>query len=318
MAGIPKKWRYPILRVIWKYVYERKGNIVIGITGQPNTGKSWTGNKICYESMGPKSTVDDFLCFDVENVIQKTFAYVKYKNKPITMNMINEIENIPKWLKENMQFITFRPGRAILFDEAGVGAYVREFWSKVNKVLSKLLQIWRFLEMIIVVVVPGDMSLAEKTISRFLSMEIIMVGVNLADGHAKCIGYEHIGWNKKKKEPIRRRIKGCKHRGFIRVKAMGKERADEYKAAMFMSKLGAMMGLAQEFKITKEINIGRTKNVWDDVKYLQENPKQFKNKRDKWDISLIQVHLQVGYHKALQIKRCLQQKEAEKIIDISA
>jgi len=312
--GIPKKWQHPILRDIWKHVYLRKGNIVIGITGPPNTGKSWTGNKICAESMGPKYGVKDYLCFEVETVLQKTFAYVKYKGKPITMDLINNIENIDEWLNENIENIDFRPGRAILFDEAGVGAYVREFFSKDNKVLSKLLQIWRFLQMIVVVVVPGDMSLADKTISRFLNMEIMMVSVNIADGYAKCIGYEHIGWNRKKREPIRRRIKGCKFGGFIKIKAMSKERADDYNKAMWHSKFGAMMKLAKEFKVTKEISIGKTKSIWDDVKYVKKHIDEFKSAAKQGGIlntNKIRIKLGISLQKARDIKAIAEEQIAK-------
>lgn len=275
--GIPKKWQYPILRNVWKYVYLKKGNIVIGITGQPNTGKSWTGNKICSFVLGSRYGVKDYLCFDVESVIRKTFAYVKYMGEPITLEMIYKIKNVDEWLEKNKEHIEFRPGRAILFDEAGVGAYVREFFSKDNKVLSKLLQIWRFLEMVVVVVVPGDMSLADKTISRFLNMEIVMVSVNIPDGYAKAIAYEHIGWNRKKKEPIRRRIKGCKHGGMIKINAMSEERAKEYNDAMFHSKLGSMMRLAREYKVRKEIGIGKTRSIDDDVNYVKEHVDEFRS-----------------------------------------
>lgn len=303
--GIPKKWQHPILRNIWNYVYLKHGNIVIGITGAPNTGKSWTGAKICSSTLGPKYGVNDYLCYDVETIIAKTFAYIKYKGKPMTMEMVNHIENVDSWLEENKQYIKFKRGRALLFDEAGVGAYVRDFFSKDNKVFAKLLQLWRFLEMVVVVVVPGDMSMADKTIGRFLNMEILMLSVDIPKGVALGVAYETIGWNKKKNEPVRRRIHGCRNGGFIYITTLSPEQAKDYNNAMWHSKFGTMIKLAKEYKIQETINIGKMKTIQDDIRYVKARPELFKNRSGHWDWYIIKDALGISTVKAKTITKLI-------------
>lgn len=264
--------------------------------------------------LGPKYDIKNYLCFDVKSVIAKTFHYAKIHGKPITMEMINEIDDVDRWLEEKRNSIVYKPGRCIMFDEAGVGAYVREFWSKDNKILAKLLQLWRFLRVIVVIVVPVDMSLAESTINRFLNIEIMMVSVNRSKGFAKCVAYEHIGWIKKKKESIRRRVTGCKHGGFIRIKALTREQAEEYIDAMFLSKFGAMLRLAKEYKIFDEMKIGKTKSIWDDVKYVKEHFDEFKSEAKQGGIlntNKIRIKLGVSVQKARDIKAITEEQLAK-------
>ncbi len=310
-TSCPKKWKKAILRVVWKYVYKQKGNCVIGITGVPNSGKSWTGDKIAYTMLPPSFTIKDYLCFSVEDVFRKTFAYVKYRGRPMTLEQIYKIEDINKFLSENQEHIQFTPGRVIMLDEAGTAAYVREFFSKDNKNLAKLLQLWRFLQMIVIIVVPGSMSLADSTVSLFMNLEIKMLGVNREEGYAWCLAYEYVGWNQKKKEPIRRRIQGCRYGGSIRINAHDETRAASYNDAMFFSKFGNLMHMAQGYKVDRAIAIGRTRDIKDDVKYVKEHLDDFRHSTKRGgvvDTQLVINELQISQGKARQIKAVVERE----------
>lgn len=314
MPDCPKRWTVPIIRDIWRYVYKRHGNCVIGITGDPNTGKSWTGDKIAYTMLPPSFTIKDYLCFSIEDVFRKTFAYVRFNGKPMTLEMIYKIENIEEWLTENQENIEHKRGRVIMLDEAGVAAYVREFFSKDNKNLSKLLQLWRFLEMIVIIVVPGSMSLTDSTVSMFLNIEIKMLGINQTDGYAWCVAYERIGWNAKKKEPVRRRLRGCRYSGSIKIKAHDEKRAADYDKAMFFSKFGNLMTMAKDYRVERAVNIGQTRSIKDDVKYVKEHLDEFKyiNKRGGGLVNpqLIVNELEVSNTKARRIKAVVERDMA--------
>lgn len=320
VSSCPKRWQQPIMRDVWRFAYKNFGNCVIGITGMPNMGKSWTGDKIAYELMGPDYTISDYLCYSIEDVFRKTFAYVKFQGRPITMELIYKIEDLDAWLTENHDYITFKPGRVIMLDEAGIAAYVREFFSKDNKNLAKLLQLWRFLRMVVIIVVPGSMNLADSTVSLFMNIEIRMLGVNHGEGYAWCIAYEYIGWNQKKKEPIRRRLKGCRYNGSIKIATHDDKRAQDYERAMFHSKMFNLMSMAKEYKISKAMTVGKTRNIHDDVKYVKEHMDDFKqlSKQGSGFVnhSLIMTELQVSRNKATQIKAKVdrdlaQEREAE-------
>jgi len=301
---LPKEWQRPILRDVWKYVYAKRGNCVIGITGRPNTGKSWTADKICIE-MKPGSNTDDYLCYNVETIFDKTFQYAQFKGKPMSLKMVQDIRNIDQWLEDNRGYIEFEPGNCIMFDEAGVGAFVREFFKKGNMMLGKIIQIWRFLRMIVLIVVPGDMSLADSILRRFLNLEICMVDIH-PDGYARAIGYEIIGWDKRKKQPIRRRIRGCRFGGFMKIKPLNNEQAEEYEKAMWHSKFGGMMRMAQEFKVQTEEKVGKTKSIWDDIEHVRTHKDDFQ-KNGKWNLNLIKVRLGISVFKARSIKTILEQ-----------
>jgi len=281
---------------------------MIGITGQPNTGKSWTGDKICINVSGSRYDVEDWLCYSIETVLQKTFHYAKFKGKPMTMELIYSIEDVDAWITKNREHIKFRPGRCIMLDEAGSAAFVRQFFSKDNIILSKMIQLWRFLRMIVVIVVPGNMRVAESMISLFLDVEIMMIGKD--NEYARCVVYDYIGW-KKNKEPIRRRIKGCRYQGHIKITPMKREDADKYEKAMWHSKFGNLMKLAKTYKRESMTKIGQTKTIWDDVDEVHNNPERFKNpakQGGRYSANLIETYLEIPARKAQKVKVLAEQK----------
>ena len=164
----------------------------MGITGPVATGKSHLAVKAATD-FDPSFNLKEGLVFSVQDLLNTSLSYIRFKGKPLDADTIKKIPNIRDWLTANMEDIEIKVGKVAIFDEAGTGAYVREFFSKDNKTLSKMIQIWRILRMLIIVVVPEDLRLTDSTVNRFLNIEVKMLGVDYEKNHATCIAWIYKG-----------------------------------------------------------------------------------------------------------------------------
>lgn len=301
------KYKQPILGPAYRMIYTKKGNCLIGITGSVNTGKSHTGVWLAWR-FSKDFNIEVSLVYSVEDLIHRSLAFIKYKGKPLDLEMFDDIDDVSQWLKDNMEHIYINPGNAVIMDETGaLGAYVREFFSMDNKSLAKIIQIWRILRMLVIFIVPEDISLAESTISKFLNLEIQMLGIDAQKNMASCVAYEYFGWNKKTKERMKRRVDGCKHGGRIWVPPLPQEIEEHYESTSKSHKIAALVNMGKEFKMNKPIQVGATKSIWDDVKYVKEHIDEFKNEKGQVTISMIQSKLNVSQSKARMIRSHIKQ-----------
>ncbi len=292
----------PIIRTVNYYIYDKKLNCLVGITGRVGTGKSHMGVHVGW-LFGKKFDIKKALVYTVEDLVNRSLSYIKFQGKPMGLDMLKSIGNVKEWLRENIHEIYISPGHVVIFDEAGTGAYVREFFSQDNKTISKMVQIWRILRMLVIFIVPEDLSLMDSTISKFLNIEIKMLGINEKKNHAECIAWMYMGWNKKKREPIRRRLRGCRYGGSIKVPPLPEDIALEYEAASKVFKIDALVQMGRQYVIDKPHTIAGTKTIWDDVNYVVENSKKFTSVGGKITAEMVQTILGVSLAKARSISQ---------------
>ena len=116
------KDRDPVTYYIHKLIRENK-NFLCPILGQTGAGKSWTGLRLC-ENVDPE--------FNINRVIF---------DSPSFMQLINSGE--------------LHKGSAILFDEAGVNVSNRQWYSKENIALGKVVETFRHRNYIVFFTVPN-------------------------------------------------------------------------------------------------------------------------------------------------------------------
>lgn len=302
---MPKRFCKPILRTIWYYLFKKGKNCVIAITGPVGEGKSLTGVKIGME-VDPKFNLKESLVYDVPALIRRSLTMVKIKNRKlvddITLDEFKKIPDISQWLMQNADSIKIKRGKVIIFDETGVGAFVREFLKLENRTMGKLIQLWRILGIVFIVVVPEDTKLMDSIITKFLNIEILMKNAMPEKGEATSICWAYRGWNKKTNQPIRHRLKGCRWGGLIHIRLLDKEVMKEYERVSKVFKLSAIIHMALEQEIDKTIKIGSTKSIWDDIQYVRQHPKEFTNRFGRITAVKIQTKLNVGKNKAAQIR----------------
>lgn len=295
------KFERPVIRNGYDMVYNKKGNCLIGITGPVNSGKSHTAVYIGSVFQN-NFDLEHSLVYTVRDLIDRSLAFIKYKGKPLNLEMFDGVSNVISWLKENIEYIHISPGKIVIMDETGaLGAYVREFFSMDNKTLAKIIQIWRILRMVVIFVVPEDLSLAESTISKFLNIEIKMKGLQKDPDngeYASCVAWTFGAWNKRTRERYRKRIMGCRYGGEIRVPPLYPELSKKYEDVSRTHKIAALVNMGREYKINEPINVGSTKSIWDDINYVKDNIEKFKGEKGTVTIDLIQSGLNVSNNRA--------------------
>lgn len=286
---IPYSYNRPIMRVIYRYIVLEHGNMIIGITGRVRKGKSHTGVHII-RSWNRKITLDSCLVYTVEELMEKTLSYIWVDGRPLTTEEYKHIDDFKRWLMENSDKIHLKTGRAILFDEAGAGVFVRDFFSQDNKTLSKIIQLWGILRMLVVVVVPENMGMAEKNLRVFMDIEVKMIRVNRRLGEAYAVAYEFL--DKSNPDwPIKRRVAGCREGGLIHVKKLPDDVSKEYEKVSKVMKITAMYNLYKN--IIPDIKIGENaRPKLDRFKDLfEENIDKCYNKKGRLDLELIQLNV---------------------------
>ena len=234
----------PIQKIVYKHIIRQKSGLIIGITGRPNFGKSWTGNKVI-KDWNWKLYIDEYLTYEVDDIFEKTFSNIKINGKPLSKEEFDKIptDHIKQWCKDNIDTVTVKNGKALLVDEAGASIYNRDFFSAENKAMAKLVQVWRFMRMLVIFVIPEKVEFLEKTLREFFDVKIVMVDKNEAEEYAAAIVYERKGRNYKD-EPIFARIPGCRYGGFIKIRPFSKrwpKEAEEYEKRSRIFKTSIIM-----------------------------------------------------------------------------
>ena len=284
------------------------------MTGPVGTGKSWF-SVLIGDHWERGIVLEESLVYDVPQLFNKVYQSVRWKGKPLTPELVRSFVpegDIEPWLMEEYSNgnITHRIGKVVIFDETAKGANVREFWSDANRDLSKLLGLFRFLRMVVIFVVPHNMGQAEKNIRNFMNIEVQFKAKG--DGEATCRAYECFGMNNYTKEPIRKTLPGCRYGGFIHVKPLRDEIAEEYNKVSFAKKMSAIYSM--------QGRRGRRKEKQEDTIPLESHiEKVLKNVHDymgkrSLSKSLIKVKLNVNRSRAEEIHALVQKKIEDKVL----
>ena len=311
----------PIQKVIYKHIIRKQSGMIIGVTGRPNAGKSWLGNKMI-KDWNPKLHLQDYLTYEVDNIFEKTFSNLKINGKVMSKEEFNNIADIKAWCRDNINTVSIKQGKALLVDEAGTSIYNRDFFSPENKAMSKLVQVWRFMRMLVIFVIPERVEFLEKTLREFFDAKIVMTGKNEEEGYASAIMYERKGRNFKD-EPIFARVNGCKHGGFIKVRPFSNnypEDAKEYERLSKIYKTQVIMLARRDVLESsgqwvkkngkrqsdiEEFSIDYVRN-W---KVLQDADRRSKTGTLKFSVELVQNKYNIGTAKARRIVADLEQKK---------
>lgn len=123
--GIRDKWWDQITPRIWEELHDKNKNHIMTIVGMPGTGKSYLALGIC-------------------QTIDPTFTPENIKDRVLYDMADLDVDKLPE------------KGGAIVFDEIGVTAHHRRHMSINNVFLSKILQVVRHTNTLIVMTTPSD------------------------------------------------------------------------------------------------------------------------------------------------------------------
>ncbi|MHB8586645.1 MAG: hypothetical protein ACYDDF_12530 [Thermoplasmatota archaeon] len=114
--------RSAFLHHIWRRIHRHGKNAIVAITGEPGSGKSWAGLRLC-EAIDPGFEAAD-ICFDPESFLLR------------------------------LSSTTPRRGRARLYDEAGVGSHNRNWYDVRNKEMVHVFETFRLAGELTVLTAP--------------------------------------------------------------------------------------------------------------------------------------------------------------------
>jgi len=135
---------------------ERNQHFVILIVGKPGSGKSYTALRIA-ELIDKNFTLD--------NVVYSPAEFIR---------LVKELNE----------------GRVIVFDEAGVGVYSRDWQNKINKAFAKLIQILRYKCLGIIFTTPHALFL-DKAVRILFDYILLVEGFNRSEEVTIC----KVFWN---------------------------------------------------------------------------------------------------------------------------
>lgn len=299
----------PIIREAHNAIYDNKSNFLMAITGRVGVGKSHTAHfismlwHIIHFKKAPFA-IENIFVYSINEFLRKSLYTLTVKDKPITMDYINDIENMDVWLEHNREHISPTPGRVIIFDETGVGANVRDWYTKESKSLGKLLQLFRFLRLFCIFIIPEKISLADSNIGRFLNAEF-RITKKLKD-HVRGVCYEYIGWNEKKNLPIRKRIVGNTNKGYLLFKKLPEKETSEYDITSKGKKTVSLFGFAKDLDDKKSDIANKKSAISKDVQMVLANKEKFSNSRGFFDRDIIKAELGCTLTYALTLKKLAQ------------
>ena len=304
----------PIHIIIYKYIVLRKTGCIIGVTGRPGSGKSWLCISLILDWLKQnhkEKSIDDYLVYDVNSLFQKTFQYIKINGEVMTKEMFDQIDDLREFFENNIDKIDIVQGGVLMVDEAGTSIYVRDFFSSDNKAMGKLVQVWRFMRMLVVFNVPEKIEFMDKSIREFFDMKITMGGICDDRTYAYANAAERCGRNWKG-EPAFKNIEGCKHRGFIRIwpldlrypeiAAEYELRAKKYKVMLIVE---AGRTTDKEFKkkaVKEEKEIVKNEDIDEYVKKGIAIESKLRSKHGRISPELIMNEMDVSLMKARRIK----------------
>jgi len=185
--------------------------------------------------------------------------------------------------------------------------------------MSKLVQVWRFMRMLVIFVIPERVEFLEKTLREFFDAKIVMTGKSADNDYAMAAMYERKGRNYKD-EPIFARVKGCRYGGFIKVAPFSKkypQEAEEYERRSRIYKTSIIMQARRDVmeasgqwtkkpeKRQRDIEefVQKALSLGDDIKAVSKKGKQ------RYSEELIQNRMNIGMAKARRIRAELEIRE---------
>lgn len=169
--------KYGIIRYIRRRIASNK-NMLIMMTGQTGSGKSWTAGSIA------EMLNEDF------NVSRLVF-----KGKDL-MKLIN------------LGHYEYRKGVVIVWDEAGIDLSNRNWYSITNKLLSFLLQTFRHKNFILIFTVPYE-DFVDSATKKLFHAQFECVGINRAN-NTVAVKPKFLQYNAEKKKWYRKYLKVSK------------------------------------------------------------------------------------------------------------
>lgn len=271
----PPKPLFP--RTIWNYTHHYKKNFVMVITGSTGEGKSLTGVKIG-ELVDPRFNIDK----------------VTYDSDEF-MDAVGAVK---------------RSGEVIIWDEAGVGLPSREWHSVSNKVINYVIQTFRKDKACIIFITP-DLSFidvqARKMIRAFTEARryrreatklwIYRMSIDRKSGK---IYYPH---------PLYLVDDAIVKLKYAIIHLPAKELVVEYERKANKWKEKLKRDVIRTVELMKKKEGIRQKTIFDMINIVMKNRKKYVGRKGILDRHLIQTHLGIGEHKALQIKKFIEQKQ---------
>jgi len=126
---IQLRFENPLMQNIYNLVWKHNKNVLIVIVGGTGTGKS-------------------YLAMRLLEMLDPTFNYEVLEQR-LSMNPQEFLHFIEKKAEEKLQ-----KGMGIIFDEAGVGLSNKEWQSKNNRIINKVLQTFRNRNLFVIFTVP--------------------------------------------------------------------------------------------------------------------------------------------------------------------
>jgi len=276
------KWRTKCknmwLKRIWRRVYARNQNWLCIGYGDTGSGKSYTGLALC-DMLDPNFSVDNVV-FDAKELL------------------------------ELIESGSIQPGSAILFEELGVAANTRDWYSQENKALSNITQVFRTLNLIVIYTVPR-LGLVDKHIAPLAHAHFRAAGIDYTLSKNRAVIYEPVTFNEKRNNWVLRhpeyKLNGVTVKlKTLRIKkvALSIWRPYEKKRATYLAQLRkkAFESIEQSRQLKKRVQLTdtRMKEIVDDI--VSNKEKYVIQDDTKFDRNEVMRNFQVGSANATRIK----------------
>jgi len=158
----------PIYSTVWNRLYRKNKNFLAINVGQTGSGKSWGALRIAYDM---DRNYKDRHRFSMEKVVFSPSQFLALVRKGLPV------------------------GSFIVWDEAGVGLSSREWYSKVNRFLVKVLQTFRFQQLGVIFTTPALNNIDKQARQLFHSIITYSgtVSNNYSNAVFKWIDYDSMG-----------------------------------------------------------------------------------------------------------------------------
>jgi hypothetical protein len=247
---------------------EENRHFVIMIVGEPRSGKSYSALRIA-ELVDPN--------FSLNHLVYSPDEFLK---------LVTACE----------------PGDVIVFDEAGVNIFARDWQSKMNKALAKIFQILGYKHLGIILTFPSVM-FVDKAIRRLFNYILLAEGFDREKEISFCKAYYNIHWNYILGTEILKPFTIIREKRKIDASDLVFRKpklAPEYEEYAKQRKDQLLKELEQDIIAIAK---GRSEDVGDSVAYfisecLQENPKGRIEKKELYRLYLQfcekHIHTPVG------------------------
>lgn len=280
-----KKTRNPWLKRIWRRVYRRNQNWLCIGHGGTGTGKSYTALELC-DLLDPNFTVDNVV-FDALELI------------------------------ELVQSGKIRPGSAVLFEELGVAANARDWYTNENKALSNVTQVFRTYNLIVIYTVPR-LGLVDKQIAPLAHAHFKAMGVDFKKKQNVIKVYDPVEYDEKKNKwhtlhpAFKMGLKTVKMK-FVRLKKVRSQlsRAYEKKREQYLA--GLTNRAYQEIEQSRQLKSKRLMFTDEQLKeavdgVVRNREKYVLHNGTRFDKEAVMRDFKVGSANAMKIKSAATQR----------